>query len=646
MNGSFADDWAGGGDGPAGGDEGLCGLDDELVERLLDATDAESLPVAVRPLAKVLVAVRAPATAGELAGEADAVAQFRATRTRQNLAWAAHSRRGRRRSTALALAVAATLTFVSAAGAAAAAGRLPDDLQDMASQMLSKVGITVPSSRPDHPPTRPDPADHERPLSPTPAASSTTAGDAESDPPVATLDAQTSTTRRRNSTVDPAPAAAHGEAAITETPIADQQEQPVEPLDSTPTDVEPASPGTPTTTQPQPSTAPTASPPPQPLAASEPNAPPSEPPSEPPPPAEGAPLPIARRPTATRRRTTCVGPRRPTPTRRRTTCVGSPPAHPHTPADHLRRSPPAHPHTPADHPPRPVDHIIPTCRLTNTTSTRRIGSTRGARGRTVTRVGPRLAAAWHGRGTDDRSCHCHDLDDAENGSPPVGSARAQPRRSIVGDSTHVTESRPTVRQGARPSRAAFDHGAPPRSPVRRQRPETTRSNDAVARPGSPARRRRPCEGRSGSCRTPVCPRGGWQEARATLFGMGQSELEAIRRIALALPEVTERWSHGAPCFFVRRSRPLCYFHDDHHGDGRTSLWCPARPGVQEELVSTEPERFFRPPTSARGTFSNWVGVFLDLPGDDEVDWDEIAAIIEEAYCVVAPKELIAQRERR
>ena len=281
MNGSFADDWDSRGDGPAGGDDGLWGLDDELLERLLEATDAESLPAPLRPLAEVLVAVRAPATAEELAGEADAVAQFRATRSRQNLAWTADSRRPRRRTTAVA--VAATLTFVSAAGAAAATGRLPDDLQDMASQMLSKFGITVPSSRPEHPPTRPDPADHERPLSPMPAANSTTAGDAESDAPVPALDAQTSTTRRRNSTVDPAPAAPHGEAAITETPIAVQQEQPVEPLDSTPTDIEPASPGTPTTTQTQPSTAPTSSPPPE-LAPSEPNAPPSAPPSEPPPP--------------------------------------------------------------------------------------------------------------------------------------------------------------------------------------------------------------------------------------------------------------------------------------------------------------------------------------------------------------------------
>jgi hypothetical protein len=63
-------------------------------------------------------------------------------------------------------------------------------------------------------------------------------------------------------------------------------------------------------------------------------------------------------------------------------------------------------------------------------------------------------------------------------------------------------------------------------------------------------------------------------------------------------------------------------------------------------VSTEPERFFRPPTSARGTFSNWVGVFLDLSGVDKVDWDEIAAMIEEAYRVVAPKELVAQLEAR
>jgi hypothetical protein len=72
-----------------------------------------------------------------------------------------------------------------------------------------------------------------------------------------------------------------------------------------------------------------------------------------------------------------------------------------------------------------------------------------------------------------------------------------------------------------------------------------------------------------------------------------SPLDRVRRIALALPGVNERTSHGEPCFFVRDKRPLCYFHDNHNGDGRISLWCPVPDGGQEEMVSAEPERFLR-----------------------------------------------------
>lgn len=128
--------------------------------------------------------------------------------------------------------------------------------------------------------------------------------------------------------------------------------------------------------------------------------------------------------------------------------------------------------------------------------------------------------------------------------------------------------------------------------------------------------------------------------------MGKRELDRVRKIALALPEVNERLSHGEPCFFVRDKRPVCYFHDDHHGDGRVSLWCPSPLGVQEELVSTEPVRFFKPPMSASGVFSGWLGVFLDTSGENKVDWGEIAAILEDAYRNVAPKGLIAQLDDR
>jgi hypothetical protein len=96
-----------------------------------------------------------------------------------------------------------------------------------------------------------------------------------------------------------------------------------------------------------------------------------------------------------------------------------------------------------------------------------------------------------------------------------------------------------------------------------------------------------------------------------------SELDRVRKIALGFPEVNERLSHGEPCFFVRNQRPLCYFHDDHNGDGRISLWCPSPPGVQAEMVSAEPGRFFAPPTSSGGVFSGWLGVYLDTP--DKVD---------------------------
>ncbi|HEX3090530.1 MAG TPA: MmcQ/YjbR family DNA-binding protein, partial [Ilumatobacteraceae bacterium] len=65
------------------------------------------------------------------------------------------------------------------------------------------------------------------------------------------------------------------------------------------------------------------------------------------------------------------------------------------------------------------------------------------------------------------------------------------------------------------------------------------------------------------------------------------------------------------------------------------LWCAAPPGAQQELVDTEPERFFRPPyVGTRG----WIGVRLDR----KIDWAEIEAVSTDAYRTVAPKKLAAQ----
>ncbi|WP_328612696.1 MmcQ/YjbR family DNA-binding protein [Amycolatopsis sp. NBC_00355] len=112
------------------------------------------------------------------------------------------------------------------------------------------------------------------------------------------------------------------------------------------------------------------------------------------------------------------------------------------------------------------------------------------------------------------------------------------------------------------------------------------------------------------------------------------QLDVLRKLCLALPEATERLSHGSPAWFVRGKKTFVMFADDHHGDGRLAFWCPAAAGVQEELVRTEAERFFKPPyVGPRG----WLGVRLDV----DVDWAEIDRIVREAYRLVAPKSLAA-----
>ena len=115
-------------------------------------------------------------------------------------------------------------------------------------------------------------------------------------------------------------------------------------------------------------------------------------------------------------------------------------------------------------------------------------------------------------------------------------------------------------------------------------------------------------------------------------------LDRLRRICLALPETTERLSHGEPTFFVRDKKTFVMYADNHHDDGRLAFWCAAPARFQSMLVEAEPERFFVPPyVGHRG----WIGVRLDR----DVDWGEIRAIIDGAYRMVAPKRLVAELER-
>jgi hypothetical protein len=116
--------------------------------------------------------------------------------------------------------------------------------------------------------------------------------------------------------------------------------------------------------------------------------------------------------------------------------------------------------------------------------------------------------------------------------------------------------------------------------------------------------------------------------------VARDPLKALRKICLALPEATERLSHGEPTWFVRDKKTFVSYADHHH-DERVAFTCAAPPGAQRSMVASDPERFFVPPyVGGRG----WLGVYLDL--DVPVDWDEIAEIVEDAYRMVAPKKLV------
>lgn len=118
--------------------------------------------------------------------------------------------------------------------------------------------------------------------------------------------------------------------------------------------------------------------------------------------------------------------------------------------------------------------------------------------------------------------------------------------------------------------------------------------------------------------------------------MGEQQVIArVRMLCLALPEAVERpmEHHTSPSFRIR-DKIFTMVEQDHHGSGRLAVWVKAPPGVQEILIHSDPERFFRPPyVGPRG----WVGVMLA----DDGDWDELRGLVEDSYRLIAPKRLAA-----
>jgi len=112
-------------------------FDDDEVEQFLQGADGDLVAAGLRSLGPLIVAARQPATALEAEREGEMTELFRAVH-------ATRKARTRRAFAVRVVAIAGVLTVASAT-AAAAGGGLPEPVQNTASSLLARVGISVPA---------------------------------------------------------------------------------------------------------------------------------------------------------------------------------------------------------------------------------------------------------------------------------------------------------------------------------------------------------------------------------------------------------------------------------------------------------------------------------------------------------------------
>ena len=103
-------------------------------------------------------------------------------------------------------------------------------------------------------------------------------------------------------------------------------------------------------------------------------------------------------------------------------------------------------------------------------------------------------------------------------------------------------------------------------------------------------------------------------------------LARLRRICLALPEASEKESHGHPNFYTKKV--FAVFGGVVKGDHDSDRWAQSvlvLPDLLTREAALSDERFFVP--GYYGPYG-WIG--LDFRAA-EVDWDEVAELVTESY---------------
>ena len=112
-------------------------------------------------------------------------------------------------------------------------------------------------------------------------------------------------------------------------------------------------------------------------------------------------------------------------------------------------------------------------------------------------------------------------------------------------------------------------------------------------------------------------------------------LDRVRTLCLALPEASERESHGAPGFLIEGGKFFAYFWHDHHGDAETVVIVKTTGSdEQAQLIELDPALYFKP---AYLGASGWIAMRLD---GEQVDWDRVGDRIAISWELAAPQRLL------
>jgi len=109
-------------------------------------------------------------------------------------------------------------------------------------------------------------------------------------------------------------------------------------------------------------------------------------------------------------------------------------------------------------------------------------------------------------------------------------------------------------------------------------------------------------------------------------------IERLREICLALPQAIEKEAWGECTFRVAGGTMFAMTDNNHHRSGHAAVWVKAPPTIQEMLIRSAPDTFFKPPYLGH---KGWVGVRLTR----KCDWNQLAGIVRDGYLMSAPKRM-------